>query len=681
MKYPFLLLPFCAIALFAKPIPAGLFTDHAVLQQGRPVLVWGTAEANEKIIVAFAGETYATKADASGRWQVALKPMPASAEPRELTIRGGEGSPADTITLNDVLVGEVWLASGQSNMEMTVDGCADPETEKQAGKFPAIRQFYVPHQGSLTPLNSVKGTWVVCSPETVGKFSGVGYFFARDLYQKLGIPLGILHSSFGGTPAEAWTSLEALCTVPELKTQAEELIGRMEKAPKLRAEFPENLAAWEAAQGVADLENAGFKQGWASPDFDDSGWSTATAGFTLATALKAKNGGVFWVRKSVDLPAESAGKSFSLHLGWLAEQYDTVYFNGVEVGSMGKKPPAYYTGSRGYTIPGKYVQAGRNVIAVRFVSHTEKGALYIPGSRMQLPVSDPKKIDNTWRISFERQFPALTASALAGRPVLELLQIQNTASGLFNAMIHPLIPYAICGAIWYQGESNTNPAPLAELYRTLFPLMIGDWRARWQQGDFPFYFVQLANNGESVRNHGASSWAVLREAQSRTLANTPNTGMAVIIDIGSDITIHPLNKQDVGKRLALWARARTYGEKGLVYQSPKYAGHAIEGGTVRIRFDTGGAPLMIGRKNGLDPVTPTPEAKLDWFEIAGSDGKFVWADAVIKGDAILVSSAEVPLPVQVRYAWATNPAGCNLYNTAGLPASPFRTPPQVNPFK
>ncbi|MCX6938982.1 MAG: 9-O-acetylesterase [Verrucomicrobia bacterium] len=662
----------CAVGQ-AKPVPAGLFTHHAVLQQGRAVPVWGTAEANEKVTVSFAGQTTATTADASGKWTVLLKPLAASAEPRELIIRGGSDAPGDTVTLTDVLVGEVWLASGQSNMEMTVQSSADAKTEKEAATFPAIRQFYVPRQGSLKPLDTVKGNWVVCSPETVGGFSGVAYFYARDLYQKLGIPIGILHSSFGGTPAEAWTSLEALRTVPTLKTQAEDLIARMEKAPKLREEFPARLAAWEAANGVVDAENAGVKQGWASPDFDDSAWTKANVGFTLASALKAKNGGVFWLRKVVELPESSAGNPFQLGLGWLAEQYDTVYFNGVEVGSIGKKPPSFYTGARSYNIPGKLVQAGRNVIAVRFVSHTEKGAFYIAGRDMQLPVPDPKAVDNSWRITFEREFPALSAEALAARPALELLQIQSTSTGLYNAMIHPLIPYALRGVIWYQGESNTNPAPLAELYRTLFPLLIKDWRTRWQQGDFPFYFVQLANNGGVVRNHGASSWAVLREAQSETLAKTPNTGMAVIIDVGSDITIHPLNKQDVGKRLALWARAKTYGEKGLVYQSPLYKSAKVEGGKIRVRFDTGGARLMVGKKTGLDPVVPTPQAKLEWFEIAGADGKWAWADAVIDGDSVVVSSTEVAAPVKARYGWATNPEGCNLYNAAGLPASPFRT--------
>jgi len=674
-----LLLPlFLGATALAKPIPTGPFTDHAVLQQGRPVPVWGTADAGEKISVAFAGKTYTATAGADGKWQVVLDSLAATSEPRELVIRGA--AEADTVILKDIVVGEVWLASGQSNMEMSVSGCSDAPAEIAEADFPLIREFAVPHKGSLQPLEAVQSRWIACTPETVGGFSGVAYFFARDLHQKMGVPIGIIHSSFGGTPAEAWTSLEALDRVPEFKAQAAEQIEIMEKTPAAIEVFPDALATWEAENGLVDTSNEGFKNGWAAPEFDDSGWTTATAGFTLSIALKAKTGGVFWLRKAVDLPAESAGKPFRLALGYLSEQYDTVYFNGVEIGSIGKTPPDFYTCPRGYHVPGDLVRAGRNVIAVRYVAHTEKGGFYESGSRMQLPVANSKSVDNTWKIAFEREFPPVYAEALSRRPKLVTMKIQNTPTALFNAMINPLIPYGLRGAIWYQGESNTNPAKLAELYKKLFPLMIGDWRTRWGQGDFPFYFVQLANNGSVIRDHRDSSWAVLREAQSETLANTPNTGMAVAIDIGSDITIHPKNKQDVGKRLALWARAKAYGEKALVFQSPLYQSHSVEDGKIRVVFDTGGSPLMVGQKQALEPARETPQAKLEWFEIAGADGKFVWADAVIDGDnSIVVSSPDVPAPTQVRYAWATNPEGCNLYSKAGLPASPFRTlPDNVN---
>jgi sialate O-acetylesterase len=318
------------------------------------------------------------------------------------------------------------------------------------------------------------------------------------------------------------------------------------------------------------------------------------------------------------------------------------------------------------------VKAGRNVIAVRIVTAVSQHAgLLAKASKMGLPVPDPESVDGSWKMQIERKFPQLTKQALALQPKVNNSTLFGTASGIFNGMIQPILPYAIRGAIWYQGESNLS-LDIA-FYKTLFPTMISDWRARWGEGDFPFYFVQLANIESAHRNHGNSQWAVTREAQRLTLTAVPNVGMAVIIDIGEAHNIHPTNKQDVGARLALLARARTYDEKALVCQSPLYQSFKVEGNKIRVFFDTGGAPLMVGKKTGLAPTQETPGEKLDRFEIAGADSKFAWADAVIDGDCVVLSAAEVPKPVMACYAWASNPEGCNLYNKAGLPASPFRT--------
>ena len=655
---------------YAKPVPSPLLGDHAVLQRDKPIAIWGQASPGEKVTVAFGGVTRTAAADAQGRWRVTLDPMPAASAGRDLTITGADGAP---LVLKDVVVGEVWLASGQSNMCIPVSSSENPGVEIATANYPQIRLFKTDLKGALKPEASVSGSWSVCSPATAGNYSGVAYFFGRDLFQHLHVPIGIVHSAWGGTPCEAWTSREALASVPELKAFADDQIASMERAPGEQAAFLPALSAWEKANGLDDQDNLGFKNGWAAPDFDDSQWKNVTTGFNLATALKAKTGGVFWVRKAVELPAASVGKPFALQLAYLAEQYDTVYFNGEEVGSIGRKPPLFYTCPRTYQVPGKLVKAGRNVIAVRFVAHTAKGGLYVQGSKMNLPVADTHSVDSTWKLCFERQFPEITPAALAARPKLNPAQIQTTATALFNAMIKPLIPYTLRGAIWYQGENNARNVETADQYKTLFPLMITDWRTRWGLGDFPFYFVQLANNESPDRSHKDSAWPVLREAQLQTLAKSTNSGMAVIIDIGSEITIHPHNKQDVGKRLALWARAKTYGETNLIFQPPLYQSHIVEGRKIRARFNTGDSPLMVGKKDGLNPVQPTPDAKLDWFEIAGADGKWAWADAVIDGDSVVVSSPAVPAPTAVRYAWATNPQGCNLYNQAGLPASPFRT--------
>lgn len=493
------------------------------------------------------------------------------------------------------------------------------------------------------------------------------------MHVKLNVPVGILLSCWGGTPAEAWTRREVLTGLPELKEEVARQVSEMERAPAEQAAWPALQAAWEKQNGVADSENAGFKDGWAAADFDDQAWSSVKTYISFKTATQSQAGGVLWLRKTVDLPPESEGKGFRLSLGYMAEQYDTAYFNGVEIGHTGDQPPGYYSAPRGYGVPGKLVKAGRNVIAVRLVRHDAKGGLHASGKTLGLPVPNPAKVDDQWKVKLERDFAVLAAEVLAARPLLNLADIRNAPSALYNGMIKPLMPYALRGAIWYQGESNTQPAARATYYRTLFPAMINDWRAQWVQGDFPFYFVQLANHGAPDRRHADPAWAALRESQLRTLQTVPNTGMAVTIDIGSDITIHPLNKQDVGKRLALWARAHTYGEKALVYQSPLYKSAAIEGAKVRVLFDTGGARLIVGKKTGLDPVVPTPQAKLDWFEVAGADGKYAWADAVIDGDSVVLTSAEVSAPVKARYGWATNPEECNLYNAAGLPASPFHT--------
>ncbi len=374
----------------------------------------------------------------------------------------------------------------------------------------------------------------------------------------------------------------------------------------------------------------------------------------------------------MDLAPQSAGKGFRLSLGTMSEQYDTPYFNGIEIPPSGDTLPNYTRAQRTYTVPAKLVKAGRNVIALRVVRHDARGGLNASAEKLGLPA--PFSNDE-WKVQVERSFPVLTREALASRPSFPNGKMENTASALYNGMIQPLMPYALRGAIWYQDESNTKPAERATYYRTLFPAMIADWRAQWGHGDFPFYFVQLANYQPANRNHADHAWANLRESQLLTLQTVPNTGMAVTIDVGSDITIHPLNKQDLGKRLALWARAQTYGEKGLVYRSPLYQSAKVEGAKLRLRFNTGGSPLIVGKKTGLDPVVPTPQAKLDWFEVAGADGKWAWAwaDAVIDGDSVVLSSPEVAAPVMGRYGWATNPEGCNLYNAAGLPASPFRT--------
>lgn len=659
---------------------AALFSDHMVLQRDKPVPVWGWAGKGERVTVAFAGQEKTAIAGADGRWQVKLDPMAACSVPGQLRVSSTHN--VLPLTVADVLIGEVWLASGQSNMAFTLGwGCLDGESEKAGAKFPLIRQFGVRAVANLQPQASVEGAWNVCSPETVGGFSAVAYFFARDIHRKLGVPIGIIHASWGGSRIECWTSREALVAVPELKELAAKQIDEMVRQAGEHAAFPAALSAWEAANGWTDTENAGLARGWAAPELDDSAWQEAKPPFYMPKIFPGNTGGIVWFRKRVELPPESAGKPFTLCL-YGNQLRDTLYFNGTVIGQGGKSAPDFHTGGRNYKIPGNLVKSGRNVIAARLVTTSPGSAFGADVRKMGLPVAKGRSVEEAWRINIERTYGPLSREAIASQPPLNRAVVHGTAAGIFNGMIHPLASYALRGVIWYQGESNTQKE-YSGLYKSLLSAMIRDWRSRWGEppspgsgapgGDFPFYIVQLANNGKPEREHRDTMWSEVCEAQRLTLSAVPNAGMAVIVDIGERDSSHPGNKQDVGARLALWARAKTYGEKGLVYQSPFYKSHAIEGGKIRVIFDTGGSPLMIGKKTGLEPVQETPGVKLDWFEIAGTDGKYVWADGLIDGDSVVVFSPEVPHPTKVRYAWASNPEGCNLYNKAGLPASPFRT--------
>ena len=652
----------------AEVRPAGLFQEGMVLQREMPVPVWGKAAPGETVTVRFAAQTVTATAGADGRWLTRLKAMPANATPGEMSVSG-----SSVVTIKNVVVGEVWLASGQSNMELTVGEAADHQAEIAAADLPAVRQFTVKQAGALQPSDEVKGEWIVATPQTAGRFSAVGYFFARELYRTLKIPVGIIHSSYGGSPAEAWVSREAMDAVPELKRVADGQIPRMAAAPAQNAAFPTALPAWEERYGVKDGENEGFKRGWAAPETDTTDWKRVDAGFTWAQALGVKGGGVFWLRKEVDLPESSAGKPFTLAFGNLPEQYHTVYFNGEEVGRMGLTPPDFYSGNRSAKIPGPLVRAGRNAIALRFVSHTEKGGFLALGNALQLPVADRNRVGNEWQIKAEREFPPLSPDALQSQPKANYQKIQYTSTALFNEMLHPLIPFALRGAIWYQGEANVSLNGARDYYRKLLTQMVTDWRGRWLEGNFPFYIVQLTNFGPVDRSHQPNGWPLLRESQTWLSRNLPNAGLAVTIDVGSAVTIHPTNKQDVGKRLAAIALAKNYGKKDVAWQSPVYKDCAVEGNKIRVRFEPGAGALMVGEKKGLEPVREVPDGKLTWFAIAGEDKKFTWAEARIDGESVVVSSAEVPHPVAVRYGWAADPEGCNLYDRAGLPASPFRT--------
>ncbi|MCE9616118.1 MAG: 9-O-acetylesterase [Lentisphaerae bacterium] len=630
---------------------ASVFSSHMVLQQAQPVSVWGTASPGVSVKVSFAGQDVRGVADADGRWSVSLPPMSTSSEPRTLIATSPEGS----VTLSDVLVGEVWLCSGQSNMQMTVDQSRDAAAEVTAARYPHIRLLGVPQRAADEPDAEFPGVaWTACTPESVKGFSAVGYCFGRELHRRLRVPVGLINASWGGTVAEAWTSRASLLGEPLLRP----MVDASER------DLPENFQArhqeWVALMAdhdarTADTENSGFGQGWAAlPDPAGEWADMVLPGFWQSRGLKFS--GIFWFRKVVDVPAAWAGKDLELAIG-ATDKSDVTYFNNEQVGSITmQQTPEAWAMMRTYTVPGRLVREGRNVIAVRVHSNKFAGGMTGPAHAMRLacpsaPDFPPLALDGAWRYAVEKSYGLVE---LPKEPVSP--NAANRPSVLFNGMINFLVPFAMRGAIWYQGESN---AARALQYRTLFPTLIRDWRKVWGREDFAFHFVQLANYTARNPEPGESQWAALREAQTMALA-LPQTGMAVIIDIGDADDIHPANKQDVGFRLALNALHRTYGKRDVIPHGPLYRAAQREGRTMRVAFDGVGGGLACRG------------ASLRGFAIAGADRKFVWADACIEGESVVAASPAVAEPVAVRYGWADNP-DCNLYNYAGLPASPFRT--------
>ena len=629
-------------------LPA-ILSDNMVLQQQTKVRIWGTANPGERVTVTLQKESSHAVADKQGHWETWLNTGKAGG-PFELTVKGD-----NLLTIKNVLIGEVWLCSGQSNMEWPlINTFGGAETVAQA-KYAEIRLFTVEKHTSTTPLTDVVGHWVVTTPDDAAHFSAVGYFFGRELYQQLKVPVGLIHSSWGGTPAEAWTSHEGMLSSPELKPILDRYESSLNALPQAKEAYARALAQWEEKNLYIDAGNKGEALGYADPATATADWSKMDLPQQFETAGLLIDGAV-WFRKVLDLPQSWAGKELVLNLPPVDDQ-DVTYFNGTKVGSIGRETPNSYLVPRKYVVPGSLVRPGKNVIAVRVFDSAGEGGFSRGGAMSLGPAgaaeSEVMSLRGVWdykvELALEPKHPDWGT-----RPEAVGVGNQNNPSVLYNAMIAPLVPFAIRGVVWYQGESN---AGRAYQYRTLFPIMIRDWRKAWGSV-FPFYFVQLANWHAHKAEPDESDWAELREAQMMTLRE-PQTGMAVIIDVGDEIDLHPRNKLDVGRRLAAWALADTYGQK-VTPSGPLFDRYKTEGDRVRIHF-----------KYGADLKT-IDGGPVKGFAIAGEDRHFVWAEARIEGDSVVVSSPTVLKPVAVRYGWADNPI-VNLYNGAGLPASPFRT--------
>jgi sialate O-acetylesterase len=634
-----------------------MFGDHMVLQRGMAVPVWGKANPNEHVTVEFAGRKVTATADEKGDF-VAKLPAMELGSAASLSVSGAVGKPK---VFEDVIVGDVWVCSGQSNMGFLVKQGKDAAKEIDAAKYPNIRFFRVPTVTSTQPTKELHAAWEVCSPKAAGDSSAVAYFFGRDISEMEKVPVGLIQNAWGGMPAESFTSEEALKSDPDFAPLLARKKQPSEKdAENAKKQFEVANKQWEKRYLRKDEGNKGLGEGWAKPDADESDWKAMKLPQHWEdTGLKID--GAVWFRKEIEIPAAWAGKELTLTLGGI-DDTDNTYFNGVEVGKTEGQLAVLV--QRKYTVPADLAKAGKAVIAVRVFDMMSDGGFYGPGVAMQLGAAaddavKPISLEGEWKYKVEKAFdqpasvpPRPPQPAAANAPFL--------ASNIYNAMVYPIIPYAIKGAIWYQGESN---ADRAEQYRKLFPTMIRDWRNQWKQGEFPFLFVQLANFGNGhprPMEPGDSNWAELREAQSMTLVAVPNTGMAVTVDIGDGKDIHPKNKQDVGKRLALSAEKVAYAKGGVEYSGPMYEVMKVEGGKIRVTFDHAKG---LKTKDGQPPKG---------FQIAGKDEKFVWAEAKIDGSDVIVWSDQVEAPVSVRYGWGDDPV-VSLYNGAELPASPFRT--------
>ena len=626
-----------------------LFTDHAVLQHGISVPVWGSTLPNAKVSGQIAGIKTWAIASASGDFMLRFPPLPVGGP---YTLEISTGNKRESARVEDVWVGEVWICSGQSNMEFSLAaGLPDPEPKDCDG----VRMITVARQAAFGRQRDFKGAWAVGTLENAAAFSGVGYFFARRLHDELKMPVGMIHTSWGGTRAEAWTSREALMEHPA--------------TAQMVRDYESDLACEDHWTGAAreqslpaDPGNAGARHGWAKPDFDDAAWGEVELPGSFAKCCGRKTNGAFWFRKTVDVPAAWRGRKLELRIG-AADKHDVTYFNGVKVGATGKGvEDQHWNVPRQYAVPAQANGAPKATVAVRVWSYLFDGGLIGPAQAMRLgPADDPAAsipLGGTWKWVIESDI-GLTPMP----PALPMLPGNaNAPYTLYDAMINPLLPYAIRGAIWYQGESNAGNA---KDYLRLQCGMVADWRRAWGQGDFPFICVQLANYQPPKAYDPDSTWAVVRQAQLDSTRLCPNVGMASAVDIGDELDIHPKNKRDVGRRLAQWALAKTYG-RNLVPNGPHYSRYAVEGGAIRIFFTDVGKGLVTKGGKGAKGAVAT-------CVVAGADRKFVPAQARVEGDTLVVSAPDVPAPRAVRYAWSDNPAGCNLYNADGLPASPFRT--------
>ena len=616
-----------------------LIRDSMVLQRDARLKIWGLASAGEKITIRFNNKTYKTTTATDGKWQVMMGPVKAGG-PYTMHLQG-----KNNLQLNNILVGDVWFCSGQSNMvHQMILHRERYEKEIAAANYPEIRHFAIATATDLlAPRDDFpSGSWKSANPQDVLQFSAVAYFFAKTIYDKYHVPIGLINASVGGTPIEAWTSEEGLKTFSSIAST----IGKNKDTA-----YVNNLSRRAAASRPNTIprnQDKGLSGPvrWFDTSYAPKGWRNINIpGYWEDQGIKDLDG-VVWYRKEIVVPASMTGKPAKIALGRIVDA-DQLYVNGKLVGST-----SYMYPQRRYAVPADLLKAGKNIFVIRVTNQSGKGG-FVPDKPYYLSSGeDHLDLKGDWQYKVGEVYVRQPVTGGAG------IVAQNQPTALYNAMAAPVTNYPIKGILWYQGESNVDNAAQ---YAQLMSALINDWRSKWQDPRLPFLYVQLPNFQDVQYQPTESAWAVLREAQLKTLS-VPNTGMAVAIDLGEWNDIHPDNKKDVGVRLALNALKIAYGEKQFVHSGPIYESSKVEGNKIILSFSNIGSGLVA-----ID------EEPLNWFAIAGEDKKFVWANAKIEGDKVIVSSEPIAHPRFVRYAWADNPDGANLYNKEGLPASPFRT--------
>lgn len=614
-----------------------LLSDGAVLQRDEPVPIWGTAPAGENVIVRFGAEQQQVQADADGNWRTVF-PARKAGESYDLTVSAGEFSR----TVKDLLMGDVWVTSGQSNMEWVVRDSDGATAEIAAAKHPQIRHFKVPRSWAVEPSSSLAGgEWHPATPDHLGDFTAVGWYFAKRIHAETGVPIGLINSTWGGSRIEAWMSPAALGTTAEA---AQEKVGALAEAGEARANAVRRaLRRWSGA--LVEQPTAG-QADWSQIRLSEWDWMKIQVPDLWEEQQFAGVDGVVWYRHTFKLSRAEAAQGITLNLGRIDDN-DITWVNGQKVGATNG-----YDVERRYKIPAEILKAGRNQIAIRVEDNGGGGGIYSSNEEdIHVETTEGKRrpLAGEWKIKADKVTVAILDS------------VHHTDTALYNKMLHPLFQIPVKGVLWYQGEANANSLAEAEIYKQQFPALINDWRAHWNKPELAFYWVQLANFISGGDTPSASPWAVLRDSQTAALA-LKNTGQAITIDIGNPKDIHPTDKTTVGERLALIARNKTYGESNIEYRGPVFHRVQRQDGRLIISFNT--KKKLVGKN---------AQTAINGFEIATADGHFKPVTASIANNQVTISIPESETLTAVRYAWSDNPEAANLMDDSGLPAEPFRT--------